>query len=66
MTSWRLERLWRVYEVMQHELTRELETDRIQEVPDTVPGRPAFLKGFPGPLPARAFGQRYRGAHAAL
>jgi [protein-PII] uridylyltransferase len=46
-TSWRLERLWRVYEVMQHELTRELETDRIQEVPDTIPGRPAFLKGLP-------------------
>jgi [protein-PII] uridylyltransferase len=47
MASWRMERLWRVYEVMQHELTRELETDRIQDVPDTVPGRPAFLKGFP-------------------
>jgi len=47
MASWRLERLWRVYEVMQHELTRELETERIQEVPDHVPGRPAFLKGFP-------------------
>jgi [protein-PII] uridylyltransferase len=47
MTPWRLERLWRVYEVTQHELTRELETDRIQEVPGSVPGRPAFLKGFP-------------------
>jgi [protein-PII] uridylyltransferase len=47
MTPWRLERLWRAYEVTQHELTRELETDRIQEVPDNVPGRPALLKGFP-------------------
>jgi [protein-PII] uridylyltransferase len=47
MTPWRLEQLWRAYEVTQHELTRELETDRIQEVPDSVPGRPAFLKGFP-------------------
>jgi len=47
MTPWRLERLWRAYEVTQHELTRELETDRIQVVPDSVPGRPAFLKGFP-------------------
>ena len=47
MTPWRLERLWRAYEVTQHELTRELETDRIQDVPDSVPGRPAFLKGFP-------------------
>ena len=56
MTSWRVERLWRVYEVMQHELTRELETDRIQEVPDNVPGRPAFLKGFP---------VRYLRAHSA-
>jgi [protein-PII] uridylyltransferase len=47
MTHWRLERLWRAYEVTRHELTRELETDRIQDVPDSVPGRPAFLKGFP-------------------
>ena len=47
MTPWRTERLWRAYEVTQHELTRELETDRIQDVPDNVPGRPAFLKGLP-------------------
>ena len=47
MTPWRLERLWRVYEVTRHELTRELEADRIQEVPAAVPGRPSFLKGFP-------------------
>ena len=47
MTPWRLERLWRAYEITQHELTRELETDRIQDVPDSVAGRPAFLKGFP-------------------
>ena len=47
MTPWRLERLWRAYEVTQHELTRELETERIQDVPDNLPGRPAFLKGFP-------------------
>jgi [protein-PII] uridylyltransferase len=56
MTPWRLERLWRAYEVTQHELTRELETERIQEVPDSVPGRPAFLKGFP---------VRYLRAHSA-
>jgi len=56
MTPWRLERLWRVYEVTQHELTRELETDRIQEVPVSVPGRPAFIKGFP---------VRYLRAHSA-
>ncbi len=56
MTPWRLERLWRAYEVTRHELTRELETDRISEVPDSVPGRPAFLKGFP---------VRYLRAHSA-
>jgi [protein-PII] uridylyltransferase len=47
MTPWRLERLWRAYEVTRQELTRELETERIQEVPDSLPGRPGFLKGFP-------------------
>jgi [protein-PII] uridylyltransferase len=47
MTPWRLERLWRAYEVTRQELTRELETDRIQDVPESLPGRPAFLKGFP-------------------
>ncbi|HTW67084.1 MAG TPA: hypothetical protein VME17_20835 [Bryobacteraceae bacterium] len=56
MTSWRLERLWRVYEVTRHELTRELETDRIREIPENVPGRPAFLQGFP---------VRYLRAHSA-
>ena len=56
MTPWRLERLWRAYEVTQHELTRELETDRIQEIPENMPGRPAFLKGFP---------IRYLRAHSA-
>lgn len=47
MTPWRLERLWRAYEITKQELTRELETDRIQDVPESSPGRPGFLKGFP-------------------
>jgi len=47
MTPWRLEQLWRVYRVAQHELTRELETDRIQEVPENLAARADFLKGFP-------------------
>jgi [protein-PII] uridylyltransferase len=47
MTPWRLEQLWRVYRVTQQELTRELETDRIQEVPENLADRAAFLKGFP-------------------
>ncbi len=47
MTPWRLEQLWRVYRVTQQELTRELETDRIQEVPDDLAARAGFLKGLP-------------------
>lgn len=47
MTPWRMERLWSAYQVTQHELTRELETDRIRDVPENVPGRAGFLTGFP-------------------
>ncbi|HEV2202816.1 MAG TPA: HD domain-containing protein [Bryobacteraceae bacterium] len=47
MTPWRLEQLWRVYRVTQQELTRELETERIQEVPKELPERAEFIKGFP-------------------
>src|SRR5262249_28211176 len=34
MTPWRLEQLWRVYRIAQQELTRELETERIQNIPN--------------------------------
>ena len=44
---WRLEQLWRAYTVAQHELTRELETDRIRQVPEDLPGNAEFIKGFP-------------------
>ena len=44
---WRLEQLWRAYTVAQHELVRELETDRIQQVPEDLPGNAEFVKGFP-------------------
>ncbi len=47
MTPWRLEQLWRAYEVAQRELNRELETDRIQAAPSSAPGEAAFLTGFP-------------------
>ncbi len=47
MTPWRLEQLWRVYRVAQQELTRELETERIQEIPKEIPGQSDFLKGLP-------------------
>jgi [protein-PII] uridylyltransferase len=39
--------LWHAYTVAQHELTRELETDRIQHVPEDLPGNAEFIKGFP-------------------
>ncbi len=53
MTPWRLEQLWRVYRMAQQELTRELETDRIREIPKdlealkAVAGHADFIKGFP-------------------
>jgi [protein-PII] uridylyltransferase len=45
--AWRLEQLWRAYTVAQHELVRELETDRIQQVPEDLPGNAEFVRGFP-------------------
>jgi [protein-PII] uridylyltransferase len=47
MTPWRLEQLWRTYTAVQHELTRELETARIQELPQELPARAEFIRGFP-------------------
>jgi [protein-PII] uridylyltransferase len=44
---WRLDQLWRAYGVTQHELIRELETDRIQQAPENLPGNAEFVKGFP-------------------
>ncbi len=46
-TAWRVEQIWRAYLTVQHELTRELETDRIQDVPSDPRLRSAFLVGFP-------------------
>ncbi len=46
MSPWRMEQLWRVYTTAHRELTRELDTDRIQSAPASVE-REAFLKGFP-------------------
>lgn len=51
---WRLEQLWAVYGLVQRELTRALEADRIQQVPETLSANAAFMKGFP---------QRYLRAH---
>ncbi len=44
---WRLEQLWRAYRIAQYELIRELETDRIQQVPEDLPANAEFIKGFP-------------------
>jgi len=47
MTAWRAEQLWQLYLMLYNELTRELETDRIADVPAAPPERTAFLEGFP-------------------
>jgi [protein-PII] uridylyltransferase len=45
MTPWRLEQLWRTYIVGHRELTRELETERIQL--NSADSKTSFLEGFP-------------------
>jgi [protein-PII] uridylyltransferase len=47
MTPWRAEQLWQLYLKVYNELTRELETERIEAVPTGSPERIAFLQGFP-------------------
>jgi [protein-PII] uridylyltransferase len=54
MTSWRAEQLWQLYLLTYNELTRELETERIEQADS--PDRSAFLEGFP---------TRYLHTHAA-
>ena len=45
MTPWRAEQLWQLYLLTYNELTRELETERIEEAGS--PEQSAFLEGFP-------------------
>ncbi len=47
MTPWRSAQLWQLYMSVYNELTRELETERIETVPTGPPERVEFLKGFP-------------------
>lgn len=47
MTPWRLEQLWQAYLIAHRELVRELETERIQDVPPDLPDPSGFLQGFP-------------------
>jgi [protein-PII] uridylyltransferase len=46
-TAWRLDQVWRSYAATRNELTRELETERIRELPDDLAGGADFVKGFP-------------------
>jgi [protein-PII] uridylyltransferase len=47
MTPWRAEQLWQLYLMAYNELTRELESERIEVVPAGSPERVQFLEGFP-------------------
>ncbi len=47
MTPWRLEQLWRVYLAAYHELTRNLDTDRVASLRLDSPEKAAFVTGFP-------------------
>ena len=47
MLRWRLDQLWRTYMAIEGELTRGLETDRIQEVPANLTLDAIFIRGFP-------------------
>ena len=47
MTPWRAEALWQLYMVTYNELTRELETERIESAADDAPEKRAFLAGLP-------------------
>ncbi|MFN7997448.1 MAG: hypothetical protein U0Q18_27775 [Bryobacteraceae bacterium] len=47
MTPWRAEVLWQLYLATYNELTRELETDRIQSAPQDAPEMREFLAGLP-------------------
>jgi [protein-PII] uridylyltransferase len=47
MTPWLSQQLWQLYLMVYNELTRELETDRIEPVDAGPPERSAFLAGLP-------------------
>jgi UTP:GlnB (protein PII) uridylyltransferase len=47
MTPWRSTQLWRLYTLTYNELTRELDTHRIEPRAADPPQKAAFLEGFP-------------------
>ena len=65
MTPWRAEQLWQLYLMVYNELTRELETERIETLPPVRPSA-SFLQGFPDALPAHAHAEAEIDAHIAL
>jgi hypothetical protein len=65
MTPWRSEHLWQLYLGVYNELTRALETDRIEPTPTGSPERVAFLAGLSQTLPAHPHRSRNRRTHGA-
>jgi [protein-PII] uridylyltransferase len=47
MTPWRAEQLYQLYRMVSNELTRTLESDRIEALASGPPARMEFLQGFP-------------------
>ena len=47
LSPWRVEQLWLLYMAVYNELTRELDTDRIQRAAAPSPEKADFLEGFP-------------------
>ncbi len=48
MTPWRLEQLWETYRVTHQQLLKELESERIADIPASLVAAPAdFIRGFP-------------------
>jgi [protein-PII] uridylyltransferase len=47
MTPWRLEQLWETYRVTHQQFLKELETERIAEIPPNLPEPADFIRGFP-------------------
>ncbi len=65
MTPWRAEQLWQLYLMVYNELTRELESERIEAAPTGPAERVAFLHGFPTRY-LRTHGESEISAHMAL
>jgi [protein-PII] uridylyltransferase len=65
MTPWRAGQLWQLYTAVYNELTRELESDRIETLAAGPPERMEFLRGFPMRY-LRTHGEAEIGEHMAL